>query len=117
MYPTSEGVKTLTFATSMPLGHLPLEIFQARRTGRRPWRRLRTPSDNIPHLTWEHLWIPQDELENVAGHTLLSLLSPRKKKRMDWWMDGWMDGITDRLTSQWCSQKVRLLILLFFCYI
>lgn len=48
--------------------HLPLEVFQARPTGRRPWGRLRTCwRDNLTHLAWEHFRISQEELECIVG--------------------------------------------------
>jgi len=57
----------------------PLEVFRARPTGRRLWER---PSTYISQLPWERLWIPQNELENVAVEkeawvSLLGLLPPR----------------------------------------
>jgi len=52
----------------MPPGHLPLEIFQAHPTGRRPWGRPRTRSrDLISLLAWECLGILLKELDSVAG--------------------------------------------------
>ncbi|XP_065817852.1 uncharacterized protein [Labrus bergylta] len=52
----------------MPPGRLPLEVFQARPTGRRPRGILRLRwRDYISRLAWERLGIPQEELENVAG--------------------------------------------------
>lgn len=43
----------------MPPGRLPLEVFQAHPTGRRPWRRPRTQwRDYISHLACECLGIP-----------------------------------------------------------
>ncbi|KAK0152308.1 hypothetical protein N1851_006217 [Merluccius polli] len=61
----------------MPPGHLPLEVFRACPTGRRPRGR--------PRTRWRDyicLGVPQEELENVAGEkgawsSLLSLLPPR----------------------------------------
>jgi len=51
-----------------PPGRLPLEVFQAPPTGRRPRGRPRTRwRDYISQLAWERLGIPQNELENVAG--------------------------------------------------
>ncbi|KAK9541149.1 hypothetical protein VZT92_001216 [Zoarces viviparus] len=67
----------------MPPGRLPLEVFQARSTGKRPRGRPRTRwRDYISQLAWEHLGIPQNELEHVAGErevwvSLLGLLPPR----------------------------------------
>jgi len=67
----------------MPPGRLLLEVFQARQTGRRhrgrPRKRWR---DYISQLAWEHLGIPQNELENVPGEkevwvSLLGLLPTR----------------------------------------
>ena len=69
--------------TRMPPGRLPLEVFRARPTGRRPRGRPRTRwRDYISLLAWEHLGIPQEELESVAGEkeawrALLDLLPPR----------------------------------------
>jgi len=85
----------------MPPGRLPLEVFRTRPTGRRPWGRPRTRCrDYISLLAWEHLGIPQKELESVAGEkeawgALLRQLPPRPgpgyaDKRMDGWMDGWI---------------------------
>lgn len=53
----------------LPHGRLPLEV------GRRHQGRLRS------HLAWEHLRIPEEELENVAGekevwNSLINLLPP-----------------------------------------
>jgi len=67
----------------MPPGRLPLEVFQARPTGRRPRVRPRTHwRDYISQLAFERLGIPQNELENVPGErevwvSLLGLLPPR----------------------------------------
>ena len=61
---------------------LPLEVFPARPTGRRPGGRPRTGwRDYISQLAWGRLGVPQEELENVAGEkgawsSLLSLLPP-----------------------------------------
>ena len=69
--------------TRMPPGRLPLEVFRARPTGRRPRGRPRTRwRDYISLLAWERLGIPQEELESVAGEkeawrALLDLLPPR----------------------------------------
>ena len=69
--------------TRMPPGRLPLEVFRARPTGRRPRGRPRTRwRDYISLLAWEHLGIPQEELDSVAGEkeawrALLDLLPPR----------------------------------------
>ncbi|XP_066524927.1 relaxin-3 receptor 1 [Hoplias malabaricus] len=47
----------------MPPGRLPLEVHQARPTGRKPRGRPRTRwRDYISRLAWEHLGIPQEEL-------------------------------------------------------
>lgn len=44
-----------------------MEVFQARLTGRGLGCRPRTHSwDYIFYLAWEHPWIPQEELEEVA---------------------------------------------------
>jgi len=52
----------------MPPGCLPLEVFWARPTGRRPWGKPRIHwRDYISHLAWERLAIPQEELESLAG--------------------------------------------------
>lgn len=67
----------------MPPGRLPLEVFRARPTGRRPRGRPRARwRDYISLLAWERLGIPQEELECVAGerdawNTRLCLLPPR----------------------------------------
>uniref|UniRef100_A0A8C2ZC47 Reverse transcriptase domain-containing protein n=1 Tax=Cyclopterus lumpus TaxID=8103 RepID=A0A8C2ZC47_CYCLU len=67
----------------MPPGRLPLEVFRARPTGRRPRGRPRTRwRDYISRLALERLGIPQNELESVAGEReawvgLLNLLPPR----------------------------------------
>ena len=69
--------------TRMPPGRLPLEVFRARPTGRRPRGRPRNRwRDYISLLAWERLGIPQEELESVAGEkeawrALLDLLPPR----------------------------------------
>ena len=52
----------------MPPGRLPGEVFRARPTGRRPWGRPRTRwRDYVSQLAWEHLGIPREELDEVAG--------------------------------------------------
>jgi len=49
-------------------GHLPLEVFWACPTGRRPRGRPRTHwRDYVSLLAWEHLGISLEELESVAG--------------------------------------------------
>ena len=69
------------------LGRLPLELFWARPTGRRPRGRPRTRwRDYMSHLALEHPRIPQGVLEIFAGErdvwsTLLRLLSPRSDHR------------------------------------
>ncbi|XP_061769787.1 uncharacterized protein LOC133560831 [Nerophis ophidion] len=81
----------------MPPKRLPREVFRARPTGRRPGGRPRTRwEDYVYRLAWEHLRIPREELDKVAGErevwaSLLRLL-PRdrtsdKRKKMDGWMD------------------------------
>lgn len=70
-----------------PPGRLPLEVFQARPTGKRPQGRPRTRRrDWISHLAWESPGIPQKNLESVVRkrdiwNTLLSLLSLRPNPR------------------------------------
>ena len=50
----------------MPPGRLPLEVYRS--AGRRPRATPRTRwRDYISHLAWEHLGVPQEELESVAG--------------------------------------------------
>jgi len=74
----------------MPPGRLPLEVFRAHSTGRRPRGRTRW-RDYISHLAWEHLGISQEELECVAGEKEAGCHhnpAPDKQKRMDGWMDG-----------------------------
>ncbi|KAF7652554.1 hypothetical protein LDENG_00095270 [Lucifuga dentata] len=67
----------------MPPGRFPREVFQARPTGKRSRGRPRTRWRNyISRLAWEHLGVPQEELEGLAGDRevrtgLLSLLPPR----------------------------------------
>ncbi|KAK0142203.1 hypothetical protein N1851_020089 [Merluccius polli] len=62
---------------------LRVERSQARPTGRRPRGRPRTRwRDDVSRLAWEHLGIPQEELDEVAGErevwaSLLRLLPPR----------------------------------------
>lgn len=60
-------------------------------SGKRPQGKHR---DYIFQQAWKHLWIPQDELEELAREkdiwvSLLSLLPlrPRSRKMMDGWMD------------------------------
>ncbi|CAI5678752.1 unnamed protein product [Oreochromis niloticus] len=54
--------------TRMPPGRLLGEVFRACPTGRRPRGRPRTRwRDYISRLAWEHLGIPPDKLEEVAG--------------------------------------------------
>ncbi len=66
----------------MPPGRIPLEVFWARPTGRRPRARLRTCwRDYISHLAWKCFGIPPQDQENIAGerdvwNTLFSLLPP-----------------------------------------
>jgi len=49
-------------------GCLPLEVFRACPTGRKPRGRPRTRwGDYISRPAWERLGIPQEELESVAG--------------------------------------------------
>jgi len=74
----------------MPPGCLPLEVFRACPTGRRPRGRPRTRwRDYISHLAWEHLGILQEKLESVAGENDVCLAcchcdpAPDKSKRMD----------------------------------
>ena len=62
----------------MPPGCLPGEVFRARPRGR-PSTRWR---DYVSRLAWEHLGIPREELDEVAGErevwaSLLRLLPPR----------------------------------------
>jgi len=53
---------------------LPLEVFRARPTRRRPRDRPRTPwRDYLAHLAWERLGRSQEELESVAGENDLHL--------------------------------------------
>ena len=58
-----------------------------------PWGRPRTHGrDYISHLTWEHLGIPQENLENMWA-ALLNLLPPKSCFRQaaeNGWMDGWI---------------------------
>ncbi|KAK3520254.1 hypothetical protein QTP70_019685, partial [Hemibagrus guttatus] len=73
----------------MPLGRLRLrrrclwEVFRACPIGKRPWGRPRTRwRDYVSRLTWERLWIPPEELEEVSGErevwaSLLRLLPPQ----------------------------------------
>ncbi|KAK0140999.1 hypothetical protein N1851_021987 [Merluccius polli] len=78
----------------MPPGRLPLEVFWVRSTGRRPRGRPRTRwRDYISQLAWEHLGVPQEELEKSCwgeeGLELLAQLAatrPRISRRK--WMDG-----------------------------
>jgi len=66
----------------MPPGRLPLEVFQALPTGRRPRGRPRTRwRDYISQLAWGRLGILRNELQSVAGEreawvSLLGLLPP-----------------------------------------
>ena len=67
----------------MPPGRLPLEVFRARPTGKRPRGRPRTHwRDYISGLAWERLGVPQEELDNccwgrgTSGISLLSLHAP-----------------------------------------
>ena len=52
----------------MPPGHLPVEVFWAHPTKRRPRGR---PRDNIFHLSWESLGLPPEELKDVTGENNL----------------------------------------------
>jgi len=55
----------------MPPGRIPLEVFRAHPTGRKPRGRPRTRwRDYISHLAWGRLRISQEELESVAGGRL-----------------------------------------------
>ena len=66
----------------MPPRRLPGEVFRARPTGRRPrWRPRTRWRDYVSRLAWEHLGIPLEELDEVAGErkvwaSLLRLLPP-----------------------------------------
>jgi len=72
----------------IPPGRLPLEVFRACPTKRRPQGRPRTPwRDFMSLLAWERLGIQRDELKSVAGERdvwvcLLNLLAPTSDKRM-----------------------------------
>ena len=67
-------------------------IFSGRRPRGRPRTRWR---DYVSRLAWEHLGVPPEELEEVAGTGtsgfLCSSCCPHDPKRqiMDGWMDGW----------------------------
>ena len=72
-------IKWLGHLVRMPPGRLPGEVFRARPTGRRPRGRPRTRwRDFVSRLAWEHLGIPQEELDKVAGEREVwaSLLTP-----------------------------------------
>lgn len=52
----------------IPPGPLPLDVFRAHPTSRRPWRRPRIHWwDYMSHLAWECLGYLPEELENVAA--------------------------------------------------
>ena len=74
-------MRWLEHLVKMPPGH-PGEVFRARPTGRRPRGRPRTRwKDYVSRLAWEHLGVPLEELEEVAGDrdvwvSLLKLLPP-----------------------------------------
>ena len=67
----------------MPPGRLPVEVFRARPTGRRPRGRPRTRwRDYVSRLAWERLGVPPEELEEVCVDrevwvSLLRLLPPQ----------------------------------------
>jgi len=66
----------------IPPGCLPGEVFRARPTGRRPQGRPRKRwRDYVSRLAWERLGVPPEELEEVAGDSLLKLLPPRPDPR------------------------------------
>ena len=71
----------------MPPGCLPVKVFQARPTGRRPRGRPRTRwRDYVSWLALERLGVPPEELEEVAGDrdvwvSLPKLLPPRPDPR------------------------------------
>ena len=71
----------------MPPQRHPGEVFWARPTGRRPLGRPRTSwREYVSWLAWEHLGIPLEELDKVAGErgdwaSLLRLLPPQPDPR------------------------------------
>ncbi|KAL1274594.1 hypothetical protein QQF64_027408 [Cirrhinus molitorella] len=66
----------------MPPGRLPMEVFRACPTRRRPRGRPRTRwRDYVSQLAWQCLGVPPGELEDVSGErevwsSLLRLLPP-----------------------------------------
>lgn len=68
-------------------------------------------------LPRKHLWIPPEELEEVAGEreawdSLLRLLSPRPnpgKTAEDGWMDGWMDVLFNSILWPHIAQTTEKL--------
>lgn len=75
-------LRKLGHLITMPHGRLPLDVLQARPSSTRPQGTPRTHwSDYISHVSWEHLRIPLEQLENIAVKrdgrtTLLYLLLP-----------------------------------------
>lgn len=85
----------------MLLERLPLEVFWARSTGRRPWARPRTRwMDNISYLAQELLRVPLKELEMllwIGVCEIPSLTCCPCDFTLDKWMkmERWMHVISD----------------------
>ncbi len=83
------------YLVGMPTDCLPMEVFQACPTGRRPRGRPRSRwRDYISALAWEHLGFPQSELADVTRERevwdpLLKLLPQQPQTSSWWWMDRW----------------------------
>lgn len=69
----STGCKSFGDLIKVPPGRFLREVFQARPVGKRP-RARRKQDGGIIYPVWERLWIPQEELEDVAGAALPSML-------------------------------------------
>ncbi|KAK3518331.1 hypothetical protein QTP86_003614 [Hemibagrus guttatus] len=75
-------LRWLGYLFRVPPGRLPVEVFWAFPTGKRPWGRPRTRwRDYVYRLAWERLRIPPEDLEEVSGErevwaSLLRLLPP-----------------------------------------
>jgi len=106
--PRSYNINCIMLVCSIRFGHLirispgrlPLEVFQARPTGRRPRGRPRTRwRDYISRLVCERLEIPQNKLENVAGErevwSACWVCCPATRPR------------TKRMTMDGCSIRLR----------
>lgn len=73
LHDESSHLRWFGFLMRKPPGDLPMEVLQARPTGRRPWGGPRTRRRGyISRLAWEYVGVPQEELlERTKGQKLL----------------------------------------------